>query len=84
MTIDERLERLAERHEGLAQTVEMLAVSVPNLERLSEANEGRVDRLTEQMANLMDTMNRLGNIVIAHEDRIGNVEERLDDIERGQ
>jgi hypothetical protein len=62
MTIDERLERLTERHEALTETVELIAAAqVKNDER---------------MGQLMDTMNRLGNIIIAHEQRIENLEDR--------
>jgi hypothetical protein len=56
MTIDERLDRLTERHEALAQTMELIAAAqIKNDER---------------MGQLTDTMNRLANIVIAHEQRI--------------
>jgi hypothetical protein len=62
MTIDERLDRLTERHEALTQTVELIA-----------AQQLKND---ERMGQLMDTMNRLGNIVIAHEQRIEDLEDR--------
>lgn len=52
MNIDERLEKLAERHEALTQTVEIIA-------SMQKENEARI-------ANLTDTMNRLANIVIRH------------------
>jgi archaellum component FlaC len=48
MTIDERLERLTERHEALTQTVELIAAAqIKNDER---------------MGQVMDAMNRLANI----------------------
>jgi hypothetical protein len=62
MTVDERIERLTERHEALTQTVELIA-----------AAQLRSD---ERLAQFMDTMNRLGNIVIAHEERIERLEDR--------
>jgi archaellum component FlaC len=62
MTIDERLDRLTERYEALTQTVELIA-----------AQQLKND---ERMGQLMDTMNRLGNIVIAHEPRIEDLEDR--------
>ena len=78
MDIDRRLDRLTERHEALTQSVELFIASTrANLDRLegiSEKNEIRV-------AQLMDTMNRLANIVISHEDRLDDAERRLDDIE---
>jgi hypothetical protein len=61
MTIDERLERLTERHEALTQTVELIAAA-------QLRTDERMAQLTERTSQLMDTMNRLGNIIIAHED----------------
>ena len=62
MTIDERLERLTDRHEALTQTVELIAAAqIKNDER---------------MAELTETMTRLANIIIAHEQRIENLEDR--------
>ena len=52
MTVDERLERLTERHEALTQSVELLL-------KAQTVTEDRV-------AQLMDVYTRLGNIVISH------------------
>ena len=61
MTIDERLDRLTERHEALTQTVELIAAAqIKNDER---------------MAELTETMTRLANIIIAHE-HIERLEDR--------
>ena len=61
MNIDERLDRLTERHEALTQTVELIAAAqIKNDER---------------MAELTETMTRLANIIIAHEQRIENLED---------
>ncbi len=54
--------RLQERQEALAQSVELLT-------SLHTDNERRV-------AQLMDTMNRLGNIVISHDQRLDDLENR--------
>ena len=41
MTIDERIERLTERHEALAQTVELMAAeNRPRDQRMGEIMEG--------------------------------------------
>jgi hypothetical protein len=45
VTIDERLERLVERHEALTQTVEHLALQ-------GEAQNKRIDKITELMSDL--------------------------------
>jgi archaellum component FlaC len=60
MTIDERLERLTERHEALTQTVELIAAAqMKNDERMGHLTE-TTDKLAERMAQLTETMTRLG------------------------
>jgi uncharacterized coiled-coil protein SlyX len=74
MTIDERLDRLTERHEALTQTVELIAVGqIKNDERMAQLTV-TMDHLTERMAQLTETMTRLGNIVISHEQRLDDLE----------
>jgi t-SNARE complex subunit (syntaxin) len=63
MNIDQRLE-------ALTQTVELIAA-------MQRDNEVRMGRIEEAVVTLTDTMNRLANIVIRHE-------ERLDQIDGGQ
>lgn len=60
MTIDERLERLTERHEALTQTVEHLA-------RQGEEQNSRIDRLVGVMESLIE-------VVREHESRINGLE----------
>ena len=84
---DQRLDRIAERHEALAQTVEIIA----GMQRASEARyDENLARYDERLARhddlfaknevrlgqLMDTMNRLANIVVAHDQRLDNLENR--------
>ncbi|MGA2133643.1 MAG: hypothetical protein ABSH50_15225 [Bryobacteraceae bacterium] len=56
MTLEERFEKLIERHEALTQTVEIMAAT----QRESD----------QRMAQMMEAINRLTNIVAAHEDRL--------------
>ena len=56
MTIDERLEKLAERHEALTQTVELLLAT-------QQQNEQR-------MGQALDAIIRLTNIAEAHDIRL--------------
>ena len=67
MTIDERLDRLTERHEALTQTVEIIA-------GMQRENEARMGRLEQSMLTLTDTMNRLANIVISHEEPLDSLD----------
>jgi len=56
------LEAQKERQEALAQSLELL-------KSLHDDNERRIGQL-------MDTMNRLGNIVISHDQRLDDLENR--------
>ena len=60
MTIDERLNRLTERHEALAQTVELLSLEI-------RQQAETVDALVKQISDLQD-------IIRTHESRGGHLE----------
>jgi predicted nuclease with TOPRIM domain len=67
MTIDERLEKLTERHEALTQTVELMAAeNRAGFERL-----GKVENILGQVARSLDTLAR---VVELHEHRIDTLE----------
>ena len=55
MTIDERLERLTERHEALTGTVELMAAE----NRAGFARLERVENMVAQMAQSIDTLARV-------------------------
>jgi len=87
MTIDERLEKLAERTDAIAQSVELLTslhldserryaeLVARNEERFGRTEE-RAAKTEERMTQLMETMNRLANVVIRHEERLDDLEDR--------
>jgi hypothetical protein len=60
MTIDERLERLTERHEALTQSVELLA-------RTTHEH-------TQQITEIMEAAGRLLHIAQIHEQRLSRLE----------
>jgi hypothetical protein len=63
MTIDERLERLAERHEALTQTVGIIAaMQRANEERMAALAEA-MNRLERNSVQLTGMMNRLARPV---------------------
>lgn len=71
MTIDERLEIIAQRHAALAETVELLA----GLHRDTEVHLDRFIRETDtRMVQLMDAVTRLVRVVENHEHRIQDLE----------
>jgi hypothetical protein len=65
MDIDERLEKLTERHEALTQAVDLLAA-------MYQQNERR-------LAQVLDAINRLANIAEAHDVRLDDHENPPDD-----
>ncbi len=71
MTIDERLEALTQSLELWSQ---MHMDASKEYEERFRANE-------ERLAQLMDTMNRLGRILEIHDQRIDDHGDRLDNLE---
>jgi hypothetical protein len=65
MTIDERLEKLAERHEALTQSVELMAAE----------NRERDRRVDQRMGEVMEAIARLLHVAEIHEQRIERLEE---------
>jgi len=85
MTIDERLERLAERHEALSHTVELLAAEgketseqIRALAILTEQNEVRAERtqvaISRSFEAIRDSLQPLERIATAHERRLTDLE----------
>ena len=60
MTIDERIERLTERHEALAQTVESITIDIRDLKEIATKS--------------LDSVNGLLRIAESHERRITHIE----------
>ena len=67
MTIDERLERLTERHEALAQSLELLTKNV-------EEMRGFIHNVAEGTARLL-------HVAELHETRLDSHDDRLDKLE---
>jgi transcription termination factor Rho len=81
MTIDERLERLTDRHEALTQSVEMhekrfeeIGENIRGLAAIAEQNEVRAGEMQTAMTRMMDSITRLARIAGSHEEPIGSLE----------
>lgn len=78
MTIDERLEALAVNIESLHSNIHQLWETVQNGRADSERRLRAVEDATREMKDmslkLTDTMNRLANIVIRHEERLDAID----------
>jgi hypothetical protein len=69
MTIDERLEKLTERHEALTQSVELLRIA-------QEETDRRFKRVADLFAQTDGFINDLARIAKSHEGRLENLERR--------
>ena len=80
MNFEQRIDRLTERHEVMAQSMELWIASVREAhdrhERILEQNSldmGRVDAKSDRLSDKIDT---LASIALSHERRISNLEGR--------
>jgi hypothetical protein len=74
VTTDERLEKLTERVDGLAHSVELLAgMQIETEKRMTTLIEQSTD-LKGKIATLADIMAQLTRIVLNHSERIENLE----------
>ncbi|MGD0868108.1 MAG: hypothetical protein ABSB88_01050 [Bryobacteraceae bacterium] len=72
--IDQRLDRLTERHEALTQTVELIAAAqLKNDERLQQVTAD-IAKLAALMSQTDKFINRLAHIAEAHEQRLDHLE----------
>jgi hypothetical protein len=82
MTIDERLTKLAERHEALTQSVELLlresqehTLQIGEQSRLIGEQSRLIAETTRQIGALRDASSALLQIVQNHEHRISGLED---------
>jgi uncharacterized protein YjgD (DUF1641 family) len=66
MNIDERLEKLAERHEAFAQSVELLA-------QTAQSQQGTMDKILEAIRRDGENIAALARIAESHDRRIENL-----------
>jgi hypothetical protein len=64
MNIDQRLERLTERHEALVQYTELMA----------HENQARFSAIATQLDRVVETIGQLAAIAQSHERRIHHLE----------
>ena len=85
MNIDERLEKLTERHEALSQSLELMAHMHTEFERqtsqkiqalaiIAEQTLDSVNRLAQRARATDESIARLARIAEAHESRISGLE----------
>ena len=82
MTIDERLDRLVERHEALTQTVEHLALQGEEQNKRIRLQGENIDKILENIGKILIALEKdgenirgLAHIAEIHEHRISDLEE---------
>ena len=94
VTFEERLDRLVERHEALAQSVEMLVRSGRESQARNEEffarneesfarNEQLFGQVALRLREVTDSIDSLARIAGVHQERLDGHEQRLGDLERG-
>ena len=76
MDIDQRLDKLTERHEALTQTVELIAHMQQKNEEAHQKNELLLEKNQVLIAHVMESVDSLARIAHAHEQRITGLEDR--------
>jgi len=75
MNIDQRLDRLTERHEALTQTVEIIAAMQKKNEEAHQRNEEAHRKNEILLAQVMESIDSLAHVAHAHEQRITRLED---------
>ena len=74
MTIDERLDRLTERHEALAESVESLRASVHEQHETTVEQGKTIDKILIALEKDGENIRGLARIAEIHEHRISDLE----------
>ena len=76
MTIDERLEKLTERHEALAQSMELTHRDIQDLLQTTKAHSEQIQRHTEHLKTDAEHIRALVRIAEIHEHRLSDLEDQ--------
>jgi|HubBroStandDraft_4_1064222.scaffolds.fasta_scaffold680729_2 hypothetical protein len=82
MTIDERLEKLTERTDALAVSLEILQGMQYANERRFESSANDFEKIKQTFLVVLDSIKGLENIAVTHGERLDDHDERLDDLEK--
>ncbi len=78
MNIDERLEKLTERHEALTQTVELIAAMQKDNDQHAAQRSAEIDRrfaeTDRRLGQVLEAITQLGHIAESHDHRLDNLE----------
>jgi len=75
MDFDQRLDRLTERHEALAQTLELVVHMQRKNEEAHQKNEVLLEKSQTLIVQVIESVDSLARVAHAHERRITNLED---------
>ena len=75
MDIDQRLDKLTERHEALAQTMELVVHMQQKNEEAHQRNEALLEKSQILIVQVIESVDSLARIAHAHENRITGLED---------
>ena len=75
MDFDQRLDRLTERHEALAETLELVVHMQRKNEEAHQKNEVLLEKSQTLIVQVIESVDSLARIAHAHERRITNLED---------
>jgi molecular chaperone GrpE (heat shock protein) len=81
-TFEERLQALAESLELLYRDHQQVAADIAALQRSQQQDAANIHSLTLIARDCLDSIKRLERVATAHQDRLDNHEQRIDDLER--
>jgi chromosome segregation ATPase len=81
-TFEERLQALAERLELLYRDHQQVSADIAALQRSQQQDAANINSLTLIASDALDSIKRLERIATAHQGRLGNHEQRIEDLER--
>lgn len=74
MDIDQRLEKLTERHEALAESMELVVHLQRKNEEAHQRNEVLLEKSQVLIVQVIESVNSLARIAHMHESRLSNLE----------
>jgi len=74
MDIDQRLEKLTERHEALAESMELVVDLQRKNEEAHQRNEVLLEKSQVLIVEVIESVNSLARIAHMHESRLSNLE----------
>ena len=82
MSVDERIEKLTDRHEALAQSIELMILENREREKQREKeNQERDQKWDRRFSQVVTSLEQLVHVAELHQHRLDSQDGRLDELE---